>query len=96
MQLVRGLDPRGFRRQVNVGDGTWTARVDFLHEPSKTVVEIQSERYHTALTDRAADARRKERLERSGFTVVEVWDSELFTNPGIVVDRVLEAIRKVA
>ena len=96
MQLVHGLDHHGFRRQVTVGDGTWTARVDFLHEPSKTIVEIQSERYHTALTDREADARRRARLEGAGFTLVEVWDSELFTNPNIVVDRVLEAIRKVA
>lgn len=96
MQLVHGLDHHGFRRQVTVGDGIWRARVDFLHEPSKTVVEIQSERYHTALTDREADTRRRERLERAGFTVVEVWDSELFTNPGIVVDRVLTALRQVA
>ncbi|MEX1271398.1 MAG: DUF559 domain-containing protein, partial [Acidimicrobiia bacterium] len=96
MQLVHGLDHHGFRRQVSIGDGTWTARVDFLHDPSKTVVEIQSERYHTALTDREADQRRKQRLENAGFTVVEVWDSELFTNPGIVVDRVLTAIRRAA
>ena len=96
MQLVYGLDHHGFRRQVEVGDGSWTARVDFLHEPSRTVVEIQSERYHTALTDRAADDRRRERLEEAGYTVVEVWDSELFTSPGVVVDRVLMAIRRVA
>lgn len=96
MQLVHGLDHHGFRRQVTVGDGTWTARVDFLHEPSKTVVEIQSERYHTALTDLEADLRRRARLEGAGFTIVEVWDSELFTNPGIIVDRVLGAIRRVA
>ena len=96
MQLVHGLDHHGFRRQVTVGDGTWNARVDFLHEPSNTVVEVQSERYHTALTDRDADETRKARLEGAGFTVVEVWDSELFTNPGIVVDRVLGAIRRIA
>lgn len=96
MQLVHGLDHHGFRRQVIVGDGPWTARVDFLHESSNTVVEIQSERYHTALTDRAADETRRARLEGAGFTVVEVWDSELFTNPGVVVDRVLGAIRRVA
>ena len=96
MQLVHGLDRHGFQRQVTVRDGGWTARVDFLHEPSQTVVEIQSERYHTAITDRDADTQRRQRLERAGFTVVEVWDSELFTSPGIVVDRVLTAIRRVA
>ncbi|MDX1448068.1 MAG: DUF559 domain-containing protein [Acidimicrobiia bacterium] len=94
MQLLGGVP--GLRRQVNIGDGTWNARVDFLHESSGTVIEIQSERYHAALTDREADRIRRARLEAAGYRVIEVWDTELFTDPGGVVDRVLNTIRRSA
>lgn len=94
MQLMGGGFE--FKRQVRFEGESWTARVDFLHEPTGVVVEIQSERYHTALTDRQADEARRKRLERAGYTVVEVWDSELFTNPGMVVDRVRGALDRAA
>ena len=96
LQLVQGSSFFEFTRQVTLGDERWTARVDFLHEESRTVIEIQSERYHTALTDRAADAVRRARLESAGYTVVEVWDSELFTSPAMVLERVTQAIRRAA
>lgn len=86
----------GFERQVPIEGETWSARVDFLHEASRVVVEIQSERYHTALTDRRADAIRRGRLEEAGYTVVEVWDTDLFTNPGGVIEQVRNAIERAA
>lgn len=94
MQLMGG--GFGFKRQVQLEGESWSARVDFLHEPSGVIVEIQSERYHTALTDRRADALRHRRLERAGYTVVEVWDSDLFTNPGAVIEQVRSAIERAA
>ena len=93
MQSATGLD---FRRQVVIAEQNWTARVDFLHDPSKTVVEIQSEQYHLALTDAAADRSRRGRLEALGYRVVEVWDNELFQVPEAVVNRVVEAIHRAA
>ncbi|HVR31555.1 MAG TPA: DUF559 domain-containing protein [Acidimicrobiia bacterium] len=68
----------------------------FLHKATRTVIEIQSERYHSALTDVAADAARRAHLESAGYTVIEVWDRELFTNPGLVVERVLQALHRAA
>lgn len=94
MQLMGG--GFGFKRQVPIEGETWSARVDFLHEASSVVVEIQSERYHTALTDRRADAIRRGRLEEAGYTVIEVWDTDLFTNPGAVIEQVRNAIERAA
>lgn len=95
MQLL-GYLGNEFERQVPMEGERWSARVDFLHRPSGTVVEIQSERYHTALSDAEADATRRARLEDAGLRVVEIWDNELFRNPDVVVDRVINAIRSAA
>jgi very-short-patch-repair endonuclease len=81
-----------FERQVRIETEAWAARVDFLHRLTKTIVEVQSERYHTALTDAEADRIRRDRLAALGYTVVEVWDNEIFQVPNIVVDRVRQAI----
>lgn len=96
MHLFGMLGHREFTRQVRIEGEGWAARVDFLHRPTRTVVEIQSERYHTSLTDREADRLRRGRLESAGYRVVEVWDSELFQHPDDVVERVMTAIRRAA
>lgn len=95
MELTNSVG-HDFKRQVVVASERWSARVDFLHERTATVVEIQSERYHTSLSDREADGERRARLEAAGFTVVEVWDSEIFQQPALVIDRVAQAIHRAA
>jgi very-short-patch-repair endonuclease len=79
------------RRQVDIGDEDWSARVDFLDRQCPLVIEILSERYHTALLDREADEARRARHERMGLTVIEVWDHEIFYTPWLVVERVRDA-----
>ncbi len=83
------------RRQVNLGGEAFVGRVDFLDAEVPLVVEIQSERYHAALTDRAHDAARRAALEAAGFVVVEIWDFEIFHQPWVVVKRVEEARRRL-
>lgn len=95
MELVGSLG-HDFRRQVPIAGERWTARVDFLHARSATIVEIQSERYHTSLTDQATDRIRRARLEAAGYVVIEVWDTELFHRPDLVVDRVFDAVHRAA
>ena len=56
------------RRQVDAGDDEWAGRVDFRDRDLPLVVEIHSEKHHTSLVDRAADAARIARLEAAGFT----------------------------
>jgi very-short-patch-repair endonuclease len=84
-----GLPP--MRRQVDSGGERWSGRVDFRAVDLPLVVECQSERYHASLSDRADDARRRARLEADGFTVVEVWDVEIWHRPRDVVQRLLAA-----
>jgi very-short-patch-repair endonuclease len=76
------------RRQVDIGDEEWSGRVDFLDRECPLVIEILSERYHTALLDRQADEARRARHERMGLTVIEVWDHEIFYTPWLVVEKV--------
>jgi very-short-patch-repair endonuclease len=80
-----------FRRQIDLGDDRWVGRVDFVHERFPLVVEVQSDRYHRALLDRAHDAARRGRLEDAGFVVVEVWDHEVWHDKDAVVARVRAA-----
>lgn len=77
-----------WRRQVDLGATSWAGRVDFLHESLPVVVEVQSERYHSALLDRAADATRKAKLEAAGFVVVEVWDTSVWHDRAAVLTAV--------
>ena len=71
----------GLQRQVRLGGEEFAGRVDLLEPPSAVVIEIQSDRWHASLVDRAADAARRARLESLGFVVVEVWESQLFHGP---------------
>jgi very-short-patch-repair endonuclease len=81
-----------WQRQVNVGETHWVGRVDFLHDRLPVIVEVQSERYHTALLDQAADAERKADLEAAGFIVVEVWDTWVWHDRQRVVASVRAAL----
>jgi very-short-patch-repair endonuclease len=85
-----------WQRQVNVGERYWVGRVDFLHERLPVIVEVQSERYHTALLDRAADAKRKAELETAGFVVVEVWDTAVWHNRASVIAAVRAGLAQAA
>lgn len=86
-----GLGP--FRRQVDLGDGgRWCGRVDLLHESLPVVVEIDSDKYHAALTDAADDLARDLRLERAGFTVVRVQEAEVWHRPSAAVAKVRAAL----
>ena len=77
------------RRQVDLGDeGSWAGRVDFLSHDVPLVVEVDSERYHSALTDREADVARQQRLEAAGFVVCRFTDTEVWRHPARVVEQV--------
>ncbi len=86
-----------WRRQVDLGDNAhWCGRVDFKSSKWPVVVEVQSERYHSALTDQAHDAARRERLEDAGLIIVEVWDTQIWHARWEVIAAVREGIRLAA
>ena len=84
-----------WRRQIDVGSmDHWSGRVDFVARELPLIVEVQSERYHSALTDQTHDAVRHADLEHAGFTVVEVWDTQLWHAKHEAVAAVREGIRR--
>jgi len=80
------------RRQVDLGGDDWNGRVDFYEEDVKLIVEVQSEAHHTALTDVEADEARRGRLEADGFSFLEVWDTDVWANPSLVVAKLRRAV----
>lgn len=79
------------RRQVDSGGDRWIGRVDFRDERLPLVVEVQSETYHSALTDKHDDERRLSSLRAAGFEVVEVTDTQVWNHPSAVVEGVRAA-----
>jgi very-short-patch-repair endonuclease len=77
-QILIRYGERPMRRQVDVGGDEWTGRVDHLDEELPLIVEVQSERYHRSLVDRASDERRIAALRAAGFRVLEIWDTDLW------------------
>lgn len=88
-----GLPP--MRRQVDSGGDRWVGRVDFRSEDAPLIVEIQSERYHSALTDKADDAARLAALRVAGFAVIEITEEQVWHRPHEVVGRVRAAYRSL-
>jgi very-short-patch-repair endonuclease len=81
------------RRQVDSGGDVWVGRVDFRDERLPLIVEIQSERYRTALTDIRVDEVRLAALRDAGFTVVEITEDQVWHHPDEVVRLIGEARR---
>jgi very-short-patch-repair endonuclease len=78
------------RRQVDVGGEKWLGRVDFVDEELPLVVQVDSERYHSALIDRQTDQRQTAELEGAGFTVLRFTDFQVWYRA----DEVVAGIRK--
>jgi very-short-patch-repair endonuclease len=81
------------RRQVDSGGDVWVGRVDFRDPRLPLIVEVQSERYHTALTDKQADGARSAAFREAGFEVVEVTEDQVWHRPDEVV-RLIEDARR--
>lgn len=75
-------------RQVVVGGLATIGRVDYMYEKERGVVEILSRRYHSSKLDSHADRVRFERLAGEGFSVLTLWDYELWEKPNLVASKV--------
>jgi very-short-patch-repair endonuclease len=88
-QILANDGQAPMERQVDLGDGDgWIGRVDFLDREARVVVEVQSQRFHAALTDRRADEARVAALSEAGFDIVTVWDNEIWHEPRAVAARI--------
>jgi very-short-patch-repair endonuclease len=76
------------KRQRNLGDDvTWIGRVDMLDPELPLIGEIDSDLFHTAPLDVAADSVRAERLSDAGFEVVRFSEFEVWHQGSVVVER---------
>lgn len=69
--------------QVWVGDSdARIGRADFrLKGEPRGLVELLSLTYHSMFLDRIADEERFRRMERAGFSVLTVWDTDVWNRP---------------
>jgi very-short-patch-repair endonuclease len=88
--IIREVGITTMRRQVDSGGEHWIGRVDFSDSELPVIVEVQSERHHTALVDVRDDEARVAALEDAGFTVVPVWDVDVWHRPTVVIAAVHE------
>lgn len=72
------------RRQVTVDVDPVIRTVDYRLDGWPLIVEINGEAWHTSLTDRAADAERYERLLALGFSVVVLWEYDVWHDAATV------------
>ena len=79
-------------RQVDLGGTGWVGRVDFYVRQSRLVVEIDSDRFHTAALDVAADGRRDEALRAAGFHVLRITEREMRGRPDAAIERLRQAL----
>lgn len=93
-ELARRAGIRSFERQIDIGgEEGWIGRVDFLDIKRRIIVEVDSERFHTALTDRQRDALRHASLRDAGYIVESVTDHDLFHEPEAVIARIQSVLR---
>ncbi len=90
-ELLRRSGAAPMDRQVDLGGDHWCGRVDFVDRSCGLVVEIDSERYHSALSDQASDAAREAELRDAGFTVLRFTDFQVFHRPSEVIERIRQA-----
>lgn len=94
-EIVSQAVGKELERQVELGDGDdWLGRVDFLDRPLKIVYEVQSDLYHSSVSDRVRDAERRRRLEAAGWIVVQIPEFDVWHRPDRVVAVVLAAERQ--
>jgi very-short-patch-repair endonuclease len=81
-------------RQIDVGGDRWLGRIDFLDRDAKLIVQIDSDRYHGSLIDKAADKAQTAALEGAGFVVERFTDFEVWYCADEVARRVRKARRR--
>lgn len=91
LHIVRTAGLPEPRLQVEIGDEQgFIARVDSVFDPQLVIGEVDSDRFHTAPLDVAADKRRDERLRRLGYDIARFSEHHIRRQP----DYVVRTLRK--
>jgi very-short-patch-repair endonuclease len=89
--ILQRDEQRTMDRQVDVGGEKWLGRIDFIDREARLIVQIDSERYHEALIDKAADEAQSVALREAGFEVLRVTDTQVWFRPNEVTAAVRRA-----
>lgn len=90
--LMKKKRIRGFERQGNLGSETeWLGRVDFVDYGHKIVVQIDGDRFHSALLDSEADHRQTEALRAAGWQVLRFTEWQLWQDSQAITTAVRAA-----
>lgn len=95
--ILGAASSSGFECQVNIhGASSWIGRVDFVHPRLRLIVEVDSAKYHSTITDRADDDARQAELSSSGWTVLRVREHDIWHNPASVITAVRASRRTLS
>ena len=90
-QLVGAAGMASLRRQVVIGGHEPIGRVDYCDDELPLVIEVNSITYHSSPSDRRDDQIRYDRFNDAGFTVAVVWEDDLWSDTGAVIDTIRQA-----
>jgi very-short-patch-repair endonuclease len=81
--------------QARIGArGAFVARVDFLYPTQRLAIEVTGHQAHSTREQRAADARRRNRLQSAGLRVLEFTYEHVVREPNVVTADVTEALAR--
>ncbi len=83
-EIIRPQDLVRLRRQVAVSDDAPIGVTDYEARCRPLVIEINGEQWHTTEVDRRADDRRYDRLLAMGYSVLVLWQYDVWHEPGLV------------
>lgn len=95
-EILEESGTRPFRRQLHVGGQEPIGRSDFGDDLVPLVTEINSLLHHTTPSDQASDERRYRLLMDAGFTVLVIWEDDLWRHPRAVLELIARARRLAA
>jgi len=87
-ETIRTAGISSLRRQVVIGGHEPIGRVDYCDSDLPLVVEVNSVTYHSSPSDRVEDKVRYQRFNDAGFTVAVVWEHDLWSDKGAVLDTI--------
>ena len=87
-ELMAQIGIYSLERQCDLGDQDWLGRVDFYDRALRLILEIDSELFHTSLTDQAHDARRRAELEAAGYRIEVIAQFDVWHRPREVQRRI--------